>query len=111
MRKIAAGFIHGAHHEIKGYFSRIGQKICKADGAIIRELAKCELFSADLITLDGKTEIGNDDSFVSLVVLNGDATLEWNGEKISLNKGASVFIPAGITVMISGSAEILKSWV
>ncbi len=86
-------------------------KICKADGAIIRELAKCELFSADLITLDSKTEIGNDDSFVSLVVLNGEATLEWNGEKISLNKGASVFIPAGITVMISGSAEILKSWV
>lgn len=86
-------------------------KISKADGAIIRELAKCELFSADLIILDGKTEIGNDDSFVSLVVLNGDATLEWNGEKISLNKGASVFIPAGITVMISGSAEILKSWV
>lgn len=86
-------------------------KICKADGAIIRELAKCELFSADLITLDGKTEIYSDDSFVSLVVLNGDATLEWNGEKISLNKGASVFIPAGITVMISGSAEILMSWV
>ena len=91
-------------------YGNVGE-ICKADGAIIRELAKCELFSADLITLDGKTEIGNDDSFVSLVVLNGDATLEWNGEKISLNKGASVFIPAGITVMISGSAEILKSWV
>lgn len=85
--------------------------ICKADGAIIRELAKCELFSADLITLDGKTEIYSDDSFVSLVVLNGDATLEWNGEEISLNKGASVLIPVGITVLISGSAEILKSWV
>ena len=91
-------------------YGNVGE-ICKADGAIIRVLAKCELFSADLITLDGKTEIGNDDSFVSLVVLNGDATLEWNGEEISINKGASVFIPAGITVMISGSAEILKSWV
>lgn len=91
-------------------YGNVGE-ICKADGVIIRELAKCELFSADLITLDGKTEIGNDDSFVSLVVLNGDATLEWNGEEISINKGASVFIPAGITVMISGSAEILMSWV
>lgn len=91
-------------------YGNVGE-IRKEDGAIIRELAKCELFSAELITLDGKTEICNYDSFVSLVVLNGEASLEWNSEQISLNKGTSVFIPAGITVMISGNAEILKSWV
>lgn len=91
-------------------YGNVGE-IRKEDGAIIRELAKCELFSAELITLDGKTEICNYDSFVSLVVLNGEASLEWNDELIGLNKGTSVFIPAGITVMISGNAEILKSWV
>lgn len=91
-------------------YGNVGE-IRKEDGATIRELAKCELFSAELISLDGKTETGNDDSFVSLVVLNSEATLEWNGEHIGLDKGSSVFLPAGIKASINGNAEILKSWV
>ena len=59
--------------------------------------------------LDGETEIKRDDSFVSLVVLEGSVTAEYEGGSLSAPKGGSIFIPAGLKVKISGKAEILSS--
>lgn len=75
----------------------------------VRELAKCDKFTAEHIALSGELDIINNDSFVSLVVLNGNASLKWDNETMNLTKGASVFVPAGIRVTLCGEASILKS--
>lgn len=74
----------------------------------VRLLATCDLFTAELVTLDGEYTV-NSDGFVSVVILSGSATLRWNGGEISANKGQSVFIPAGVETVISGKAELLLS--
>ncbi len=75
----------------------------------VRKLASCNLFTAELLTLDGETELSLSDSFISLLVLDGELNLRWNGGSISAKKGGSIFIPADFEVKISGKAEILYS--
>lgn len=89
-------------------YGKVGKNI-DAFGFSIRELARCDLFSVDLINLNGEVEIGNEASFVSAVVLNGECSYTFEGEKTILEKGSSLFIPAGISIKLSGNAEILKS--
>lgn len=76
---------------------------------VIRELAKCDKFTAEHISLNGELDIKNDDSFVSLVVLDGNAALKWNDESLELVKGTSVFVPSGVYVKLCGKADILSS--
>lgn len=75
----------------------------------VRKLASCNLFTAELWALDGTTELSLGDSFISLLVLDGELNLRWNGGSISAKKGGSIFIPADFEVKISGKAEILYS--
>ncbi len=75
----------------------------------IRELSTCDKFTAEHISLCGEIDIKRDDSFVSLVVLNGSATLKWDDESTELLKGASVFVPAGLEVTLCGEASVLCS--
>lgn len=75
----------------------------------VRKLASCDLFTAELLSLDGETELSLSDSFISLLVLDGELDLEWDGGVLSAKKGGSIFIPADFTVKISGKAEILYS--
>ena len=75
----------------------------------VRELAKCDLFTAALTELDGKTEIHCEESFTSLVVLDGKITVKWEGGELEAIKGGSVFVPAGCTAELSGKARLLVS--
>lgn len=75
----------------------------------VRELAKCDLFTASLTELDGKTEIHCEESFTSLVVLDGKITVKWEGGELEAIKGGSVFVPAGCTAELSGKARLLVS--
>ena len=75
----------------------------------VRELAKCSLFTASLLELDGKTEIHCEDSFTSLLVLEGKMTVKWKDGEIEASKGASIFVPADCLTELSGEAEILIS--
>lgn len=77
--------------------------------AKMRELLMSDEFSSSYITLDGELHLQNADSFISLVVLNGTATLSWNYEQEKLHKGSSVFIPAGISVTVCGKACMLTT--
>lgn len=81
------------------------------DGGSVRALASCELFTADLLNVDGTVTVGKADSFVSLLCLDGEAKLTGEGTELTLKKGASVFIPAGMTVSIDGNAQLLRSCV
>ena len=75
----------------------------------VRELAVCDKFSANLLNLNERMDIYSSDSFVSLIVLRGNAIIEWNDGEINAKKGDSIFIPAGLKTKLSGNAEILYS--
>lgn len=74
-----------------------------------RELASCRFFTTGLLELDGNFTMRRDDSFVSLLVLDGEIGVSWNGGMLAAAKGGSVFVPAGLDVKVTGKAEILLS--
>ncbi len=72
----------------------------------IPHLAKCDYFTVDKLNLDGKTMkriIGNvtEDSFVSILILNGSGKIKCDDEVIDFIKGDSLFVPA-----LTGEYEI-----
>ena len=73
----------------------------------VRELAKCEYFTTELINLDGNVGIYDNDSFISLLVLDGEVAISYPGGMMRLKKGDSVFIPAGLKIRLTGAAEII----
>ena len=76
-----------------------------------RELAVCDKFSAEFINLNEPMDIYSKNSFVSIIVLDGEASIKWENGKIEAKKGDSVFIPANFKTQIDGKAEILYSYV
>ncbi len=76
-----------------------------------RELARCDLFTSGIISLRKRFKIKTNESFTSLLVLDGNAVLYWNGEETQIKKGDSIFIPAGFEIDLKGEAEILSSYV
>lgn len=79
------------------------------EGGTLRPLASCDLFTADLVDVDGTATFGEADTFVSLLCLDGEATLVCGDDTLSVTKGASVFVPAGMTATVSGKAQLLSS--
>ena len=51
------------------------------------------------------------DSFVSLLVLNGEISVKSQDGEIKASKGGSVFIPCGVKAEIKGKAELLYSYI
>lgn len=74
-----------------------------------RELACCDLFTSGIISLRDKFTIETDESFVSLIILDGNATVKWDDGVIEAKKGDSFFVPAGFNIKLIGMAEILYS--
>ena len=89
-------------------YGNIG-KTEKTPYGTVRELAKCNLFTSSLIKLDGKTEIHCEESFISLLVLDGKITVKWENDEFEASKGSSVFVPANCLTELSGKAELLIS--
>lgn len=73
----------------------------------VRELASCNYFTTELINLDGNVGIYDNESFISLLILDGEASLSYTGGMMKLKKGDSLFIPVGVKTRICGTAEIL----
>ncbi len=76
-------------------------------------LASCQYFTVRKITLYGdKTLSINNDCFHSLVVTQGSGTLTLGENKLSFNKGDSIFVPAqDCQYTLSGNAEIILSYI
>lgn len=91
-------------------YGRVGEIIADGEGGL-RQLAKCDLFTTEIIYLKNKYSFKNDDSFTSLLVLEGNSTLKCGNDEMELKKGDSVFVPAGFETSITGNAEILKSYI
>jgi len=86
-------------------------EITNVEGGTVRALAACEFFTADLVNVDGTAAFGKEDTFVSLLCLDGEATLTDGETTLTLTKGASAFVPAGMTVKVTGKAQLLQSHV
>ena len=73
--------------------------------------ASCEFFTFRTLDLHGAASFEADSSsFISLVVLDGDGTLTFEGGKIELRKGESIFIPAGTgAYTLSGALQVLET--
>lgn len=87
---------------------------CKANGLYSigrNELAECSLFKVWKDNISGVFEgEAGEDSFVSLLVLSGSGSLTSCGETIELEKGSSIFLPAGSgSFTVTGEAEILET--
>ncbi len=74
-------------------------------------LASCEYFNVEKHFVDGDLEFStNVESFNSILCLDGNGKIEYNGESFSLIKGDSYFIPAGLgKYTVSGKVEIIVS--
>ena len=74
-------------------------------------LASCEYFTVDKYTLNGEINLNTDEnSFNSVLCLDGNGTLEYSGENFSITKGDSYFIPANLgKYTIKGNVEIIVS--
>ncbi len=91
-------------------YGQVG-RVTKIGQNSFRQLAQCKFFTAGLIGLADKYTVCAEDSFVSLLVLEGEAVIIWEKEVIKLKKGDSLFVPAGLSVTLNGQAEILYSCV
>lgn len=74
-------------------------------------LASCEFFKVDKFSVCAPLQFStNVESFNSILCLDGNGEIEFNGEKFALNKGDSYFIPANLGVYsVSGNVEIIVS--
>lgn len=62
-------------------------------------IADCDYFTVDKLNLDGKLTYRvqgtvDEESFLSILILDGNGTLSSKGEKLSYRKGDSFFLPA-----------------
>lgn len=73
----------------------------------VKELASCEYFTTEIINLDGNVGVYDNESFISLVILDGEVTLSYTGGMMKLKKGDSVFIPAMLKIRLCGTAQIM----
>ena len=82
-------------------------------GSSYPHVADCDYFTVDKLNLDGcmmKKMEGTvtDDSFVSILMLDGEGTITCGDETVSYKKGDSLFLPAGSgSYTIAGSCDAL----
>lgn len=91
-------------------YGQIGNIVSNGKNTI-RELACCDKFTVNLVNLYEHMSIFLKDSFVSLVLLNGNAIIKYDDNEIKVKKSDSVFIPAGLRIEINGTAQLLYSYV
>lgn len=66
------------------------------DGGSVLPLASCDYFTVKEMEVTSHAALMADEkSFHSLLLLDGSLTLSMGGEKLEMEKGASVFVPAG----------------
>lgn len=81
----------------------------KNESCEVVELADCAYFRTDRVTLDGVyvMEVGNE-SFAGIFCAQGSVVLRGGDGEVTLQKGDTAFVPAGIgACTITGKAELL----
>ena len=81
----------------------------KTDLGELRNLASCELFTVDLLDVNGEISLFERETFISVVLLEGSLKFEGNNVGGEMKKGSSLFIPAAVTTKLIGKAKVLLS--
>ena len=83
------------------------------EGAAKTRLATCKYFTTDKYVVNGSHTFTIDESsFRSFVIVDGQGTMESDGETLPVQKGDSVFVPAGNgTVTVSGNCTVILTTV
>lgn len=83
----------------------------RTDGFAERtNLVTCDIFCLDRLTVSGKTYLFAADSFLSLVCVEGEGTIDLCGETYVIGKGDSYFIPAlSGALTLSGNMTVLET--
>ena len=74
-------------------------------------LASCEYFTVKKAMVNGDTTLKIDEnSFVSLIVVNGDGEIALGKDKLTVTKGDSIFVPAqNGEIKMNGQMEVIVS--
>ncbi|MBQ4608562.1 MAG: mannose-6-phosphate isomerase, partial [Clostridia bacterium] len=74
-------------------------------------LADCEWFSVSMLNVEGDMPLHADGrSFHALLCVSGSCGIAFGEERLTLDKGGSAFVPAGMgEYVLSGSAQVLLS--
>lgn len=78
---------------------------------IVKNLDSCDKFSADLLELNGKAGLLEKDSFLAVVMLDGEAVLSYPTGNMRLVKGDNIFVPANTRITLTGTATVLTAHV
>ena len=72
-------------------------------------LAQCDLFNVSCFDLEGRCSLcAKDDSFHSVLVLDGEMALAYGANSFTIKKGDSVFIPAGMgEYLLNGTGKFI----
>ncbi|MBO7217732.1 MAG: hypothetical protein J6V50_03430 [Clostridia bacterium] len=89
-------------------YGNIGD-VTRYEYGTVRKLADSEFFKTSKLSLDGAVELGNANSFISAIILDGELSIKYNKKTENAKKGDSIFIPANLKVELSGCAEIILS--
>ena len=83
------------------------------DGYTITPLAACEYFNVKKLDINDKAEfVADEKSFNAVMILSNEAVIEYEGGKLDLIKGDTVFIPANMgKYSIVGSCEAILTTV
>ena len=87
------------------------REIEKFDNATRSKLTSCDLFTMYELSVNGEyPSVCDEQSFVSLLCLEGNAEIECADEKLTMKKGESIFIPANKgKFTINGNVKILET--
>ncbi len=83
------------------------------DASHYPHVADCDYFTVDKLYLDGKTmrEMTgsvSEESFVSILILDGEGVIEQEGKAVNYKKGDSFFLPAGCgSYTVRGTCDAL----
>lgn len=93
-----------------GHLPPEGGRVHSADGAVLTGIVDCPYFAVSRTDLDGAYMFQTlHHTFMHILCIAGEATLRANGERIPLQKGGSVFLPAGEQATAEGCASLLLS--
>lgn len=74
---------------------------------IVKEIFSCENFSCQTLNIDGTFGAYEKSSMISIITIDGSATISYPSGNIHINKGDSVLIPRDTKIKITGKAQLL----
>lgn len=74
-----------------------------------RSIANCEFFRAKSLQLNGETELTTTNGFLSVLVLDGNLSLEYENNIVNAKKGDIIYIPSHFSIKISGMENLILS--